>query len=228
MKGTVLKVINAWYSPIQRRPRSSPRRNYFGLLWVCLLFLAGCASNLEPAPRELSYDPTAVEEYRIGPLDGVSVNVWQAPEFSTGGQVRPDGMITLPLVEDVEAAGKTPQELARYIEEQLATFLQDPIVTVTVSGFSGPFDRRIRIVREGSSGVQAIPFRKEITLLDLMVEAGGLGPFDRGNNAKLIRSEADGRNVYALRIGDLLGDAEIDKNVPLLPGDIIVIPEAVF
>lgn len=225
---TAFSAVAARYRQIALRARLPFELGIRILLCGAVVGLGGCASNLEPAPRELPYDPTAVEEYRIGPLDGISVNVWQAPEFSTGGQVRPDGMITLPLVEDVAAAGKTPQELARHLEEELATFLQDPIVTVTVSGFSGPFDRRIRIVREGSTGVQAIPFRKEITLLDLMVEAGGLGPFDRGNNAKLIRSGPDGRSVYRLRIGDLLADAEIDKNVPLLPGDIIVIPEAVF
>ncbi len=190
--------------------------------------LAGCTSSLEPAPAELAIDPTSIEEYRIGPLDSVSINVWQAPEFSTGAQVRPDGMITMPLVEDVEAAGRTAEELARHIEGELEAFLQDPIVTVSVGGFSGPFDRRIRIVREGSTGVQAIPFRREMTLLDLMVEAGGLGPFDQGNRAKLIRSEAEGKRTYGLRIGDLLRDADLDHNVPMLPGDIIVIPEALF
>ncbi len=197
---------------------------------VAMLAVAACGTrDLPPAPQVIDNDAAVVqEEYRLGPLDSISINVWQAPEFSTGAVIRPDGVITVPLLEEVPVAGMTALEVARDLEERLAQFIQEPIVTVTVNSFGGPFDRRIRVLRE-ASGVQIVSFRDGMTLLDAMTEVGGVQPFDAGNRATLYRREVDGVKAYSLRLDDLIKDGDlIGANVPMRPGDTIYIPESWF
>ncbi len=166
-------------------------------------------------------------KYLIGAGDMLNIFVWRNPEVSGSFIVRPDGMITTSLVEDIKVAGKTPTELARSIEEILATYLRDPIVTVTVNRFIGPFSEQIRVIGEAAQPL-AINYTQHMTLLDVMIQVGGLTEFADGNGAVLVRIENGQQKQYDVMIDKLLKNGEISANVDMLPGDIIIIPEAWF
>tara|TARA_R110001592_G_scaffold59205_6_gene179672 strand:- start:2967 stop:3605 length:639 start_codon:yes stop_codon:yes gene_type:complete len=166
-------------------------------------------------------------KYLIGAGDVLNIFVWRNPEVSGSFVVRPDGMITTSLVEDIKVAGKTPTELARSIEKILATYLRDPIVTVTVNSFVGPFSEQIRVIGEAAEP-QAINYTQHMTLLDVMIQVGGLTEFADGNDAVLVRIEDGQQKQYEIMIDGLLKDGDISANIDMLPGDIIIIPEAWF
>ena len=197
-----------------------------GLSLFCLaLVLGGCGGN-EPSEAVLqSRASTAV--YRIGPLDSLEIFVWRMPELSRGVTVRPDGRISVPLIDDLEAAGKTPTQLARDIETQLTKFVQDPTVTVIVGGFHGPFDQQVRIVGEAADP-QAIPYQANMTVLDVMIAVHGLTKFAAGNRAELIRRINGKEAVIPVRLNDLIKDGDIDANVAVQPGDVLIIPQSWF
>ncbi len=201
---------------------------------ICLLILAtllsGCSSkNTLPSATLHPSDTVNINSYKylIGSGDVLNIFVWRNPEVSGLFVVRPDGMITTSLVEDIKVSGKTPTELARSIEEILATYLRDPIVTVTVENFVGPFSEQIRVIGEAAKP-RAINYTQHMTLLDVMIQVGGLTEFADGNDAVLIRIENGQQKQYQLGIDQLLKDGEISANVDMLPGDIIIIPEAWF
>jgi len=185
--------------------------------------LAGCKSmvNSGPAPVQAS---TADYRYLIGTGDSVNVIVWRNPELSMSVGVRPDGRLTMPLVEDLPALGRTPTELARDIERELAKFIRDPVVTVIVAGASGPFSEQIRIIGEASQP-KAIPYRQDMTILDVLIQVGGLTDFADGNRAVLIRG-ADKNRAYSLRLNDLIKRGDITANVDVKPGDVLIIPQS--
>lgn len=166
-------------------------------------------------------------KYLIGSGDVLNIFVWRNPEVSGSFVVRPDGMITTSLVEDIKVTGKTPTELARSIEEILGTYLKEPIVTVTVNNFVGPFSEQIRVIGEAAQP-QAINYTQHMTLLDVMIQVGGLTEFADGNDAVLVRIEDGQQKQYGIMIDELLKDGEISANIDMLPGDIIIIPEAWF
>jgi len=166
-------------------------------------------------------------KYLIGAGDVLNIFVWRNPEVSGSFVVRPDGMITTSLVEDIKVTGKTPTELARSIEEILGTYLREPIVTVTVNSFVGPFSEQIRVIGEAAEP-RAINYTQHMTLLDVMIQVGGLTEFADGNSAVLVRIEDGQQKQYQIMIDQLLKDGEISANVDMLPGDIIIIPEAWF
>jgi polysaccharide export outer membrane protein len=141
--------------------------------------------------------------------------------------VRPDGRISTPLIEDLEATGRTPTQLARDIEEKLKVYVQDPLVTVIVSGFAGPFDQQVRVVGEALQP-RAIPYRANMTMLDVMIEVGGLTEFASGNRAVLARGQTGNQTTFNVRLDDLLRDGDIRANVPVLPGDVVIIPQSWF
>lgn len=192
------------------------------------LGLAGC-SGLDTLPTaKVAGEKDAVgNDYRIGSDDSLQIFVWRNPELSASVPVRPDGRITIPLIEDLPATGKTPTELARDIEKKLATYIQDPIVTVIVRGFVGPFQDRIRIVGEASRP-QALPYRSTMTLLDVMISVGGITDFAAGNRATVTRSVSGNQQTFRILLDDLLRDGDMSANVKIQPGDVIVIPEAWF
>jgi polysaccharide export outer membrane protein len=204
------------------------RTAVLGAAAAVLLSLAGCDSfdTLPPAPvlKEASALDTT---YHIGSDDSLQIFVWRNPELSTTVQVRPDGRITVPLIEDMPAAGKTPTELARDIEKSLSVFIQDPIVSVMVQRFVGPFEDRVRIVGEAQRP-QALPYRSTMTLLDVMIDVGGLTDFAAGNRATLTRVVDGKQHTYRLLLDDLMRDGDLSANVRIMPGDVIVIPEAWF
>lgn len=187
--------------------------------------LAACGSSLPPAPSASPASIGPTPDYEIGPLDTVQIFVWRSPELSVTVPVRPDGRISTPLIEDLEAAGKTPTQLARDIEQRLRMFVQDPVVTVIVSNFSGPFDQQVRVVGEAVQP-RAIPYRANMTVLDTMIEVGGLTQFAAGNRAVLVRNAGEQKSSFTVRLDDLLKDGDISANVPMLPGDVLIIPQS--
>lgn len=189
--------------------------------------LAACADRDPPAPANVQLQQPVTPDYKIGPLDTIQIFVWQSPEFSVTVPVRPDGRISTPLIEDLEATGKTPTQLARDIEEKLKVYVQDPLVTVIVSGFAGPFDQQVRVVGEALQP-RAIPYRANMTMLDVMIEVGGLTEFASGNRAVLARGGGGNQTTFNVRLDDLLRDGDIRANVPVLPGDVVIIPQSWF
>ena len=165
--------------------------------------------------------------YLIGPGDGLNIFVWRNPDLSQSVTVRPDGRVSIPLVEDLEVSGKTPTDLAREIEKELSIYVKDPIVTVIVSGFVGPYDQQVRVIGEASQP-RALPYREKMTLLDLMIAVGGLTEFASGNRSKITRVVEGKQIQLKARIEDLIKDGDINANVELLPGDILIIPESWF
>ena len=179
------------------------------------------------AERDEGGEQPVTAEYRIGPGDRLRVFVWGNPGLSDEVPVRPDGRISTPLLEDVVAANKTPAELAREIEQQLSAFVADPLVTVIVTDFVGPSTQQVRVVGEAAEP-QAIPFRDDMTMLDVMIAVGGLTEFAAGNRATLVRTAAGQEEEYRVRLDDLVRDGDISANVAMRPGDVVIIPESYF
>lgn len=196
----------------------------FALVLAALL-AAGCAStgNQPPAPTS-----AAVPDYKyvIGPGDMLQIQVWRNPELSSSVPVRPDGKVTAPLIEDLVAIGKNPTDLAREIEVLLKKYIQDPVVTVIVTGFVGPTSEQVRIVGSAARPA-ALPYRQNMTVLDAMIAVGGITEFASGNRAVLVRA-AEGNKQYNLRLKDLLKRGDVSANADLRPGDVIIIPESFF
>ena len=203
---------------------------YRATMVLCMVatvtLLSACASRY---PKLEGGAPAVTEtpDYRIGPGDNVSIFVWRNPELSTTVPVRPDGKITTPLVEDVPAAGKTSTQLARDMEKALGTYVKNPVVTVIVTGFSGPYNQQIRVVGQATRP-QALPYRDRMSLLDLMIAVGGVNQYAAGNKASIVRMVKGKRQQFEVHIDDLLNDGDMTANVDMLPGDILIIPEAWF
>lgn len=187
--------------------------------------LAACAMgpHYAPAPATLG---DADYNYHIGPSDVVNVIVWRNPELSMSVPVRPDGKITTPLIDDLPALGKTPSELERDMEKALVKYIRDPVVTVVVTNFVGPTSEQVRVIGEAAKP-QILPFRKDMTVLDVMIQAGGLTDFADGNGARIFRV-ADGGKIYSVRLRDLIKGGDITANVAMRPGDILIIPQSWF
>ncbi len=191
--------------------------------------ISGCSTlTLPPATVHQSNTvDVASYKYLIGAGDVVNIFVWRHEAVSGTFIVRPDGMITTSLVEDIPVSGKTPTELARTVEEVLSIYLKDPVVTVTVNNFVGPFSEQIRVIGEAAEP-KSISYTQQMTLLDVMIQVGGLTEFADGNDAVLVRVENGIQKQYEIYIEDLIKNGEISANVDVLPGDIIVIPETWF
>ncbi|WP_280154034.1 XrtA/PEP-CTERM system exopolysaccharide export protein [Piscinibacter sp. XHJ-5] len=186
--------------------------------------MAGCAMNrYPPAPIEAA---TTDYSYKIGPLDSVNIIVWRNPELSTTVPVRPDGKISTALVSDMQAAGLTPQELSTALQSAMTKYIRDPVVSVVVNTFQGAASEQIRIIGEATRP-QAIPYRQGMTLLDVMIQVGGLTDFADGNAAVLVRGKEGGKQ-YSVRLKDLLKRGDISANVDVRPGDVLIVPQGWF
>jgi polysaccharide export outer membrane protein len=187
--------------------------------------LAGCASQpaFPPAPVTVAGEDYT---YIIGAGDGLNIIVWRNPELSMSVPVRPDGKVAAPLVEEITAQGKTSTQLARDIEKQLGKYVRDPVVTVLVTGFVGPYSEQIRVIGEAARP-QFLSYKKNMTLLDVMIAVGGLTDFAAGNSATILRT-GDGGKQYAVRLKDLVKRGDVSANVEMKPGDILVIPQSLF
>jgi len=192
---------------------------------VLVLGLGGCATGYPPASAEAAEAVSA--RYLIGPGDSVNIVVWRNPELSMVIPVRPDGKITTPLVEDLQASGKTATELARDIEAALSKFIQSPVVTVIITNFVGPYSQQIRVIGEAARP-QALPYRENMTLLDVMIAVGGITDFADGNKASILRRSAAGTQQFGVRLVDLIRGGDLTANVPMRPGDVLVIPQSFF
>jgi polysaccharide export outer membrane protein len=197
------------------------------LACVAVVMMSAC-SSLPDAPT--TAPPIAEEDsnYIIGPTDQLQIFVWRQPDLSTNVIVRPDGKITVPLIDDLQAAGRTPTQLAQDIGKVLSELVQDPRVSVIVTNFVGPFDRQIRVVGEATQP-RAIAYRRNMTVLDVMIEVGGLTEFAAGNRAVIVRRTPSGDQAsFRMRLDDLLDDGDVSANAYVMPGDMIIIPQSWF
>ena len=209
-------------------------------VFVAGLYTAGCSPSRAPTASAAGAtatvgaehnpsDSIAKDQYVIGSGDTLSVFVYRNPDLSEGGvAVRPDGRISVPLIEDIMAAGKTPSQLGREVEERLKKYVQDPIVTVIVRSFIGPFDRQIRVIGEATEP-SAIPYRDHMTVLDVMIATKGLTKYASGNRAEIVRRDADGKQeTIRVRLNDLIKDGDISENIEMQPGDTLIIQQSWF
>lgn len=212
---------------------------------IGMMFVLGACASQQDLPPSTAYSShtTSPETYSylIGPGDQLQIFVWRNPEVSQTVTVRPDGKITTPLVEDLQASGKTPNQLARDLEKALETYIRQPIVTVIVANGIGPYSEQIRVIGQVGQGAQAgqsgqgsqitrpqaIAYRQKMTLLDVMIAVGGLTPFADGNKTRLVRVVEGKQQEYRVRLDDLL-NGDITANVDMFPGDILIVPEAWF
>jgi polysaccharide biosynthesis/export protein len=204
-------------------PVTNPLARCFhsGLLVLLVGLLGACSSvSLPPAPAA----PQTADYSYAG--DNLNIIVWRNPELSLSVPVRPDGKVSAPLVDELVAQGKTPPELARDIEKKLSTYVRDPVVTVIVTGFVGPYSEQIRVVGEAARPL-FLPYKQKMTLLDVMIAVGGLTDFADGNRA-IIQRTSDGNKQYAVRLKDLIKRGDTTANVEMRPGDILIIPQSLF
>jgi len=193
---------------------------------AAMLGLTACATGNYPAVP-VSDAKSVPHSYLIGPGDTLSISVWRNPEVSQSVPVRPDGRITTPLVQDLLASGKTAEQLARDIEKELEKYIQQPIVTVVVTNFVGPYSEQIRVIGQAAKP-QALPYRQEMSLIDVMIAVGGITEFAAGNRAVLMRTVDGKQEKYSVRLKDLIKDGDLSANVAMRPGDVLVIPESFF
>jgi len=210
------------------------------LLLLGALPLGGCTNPFGPGglfgpdlpPKLGNTKPLPVEEYVIGPGDQLGVFVYDNPQLSADVPVRPDGRISTPLIQNVVAAGKTPTQLGKEMEDRLKEFIKDPRVTIIVRGFVGPLDKQIRVIGEAADPL-ALPYREHLTVLDVMIASHGLTRYAAGNRSVIIRRGTDKnghptQETIHVRLSDLMKDGDISQNVELRPGDTLIIPQTWF
>ena len=199
-----------------------------GLAVLLAALLAGCSGTNRVIEQPVETSVGLVDEYKLGIGDSVRVSVWRNPELSVSVLVRPDGKISVPLAGDVRVEGKSTEELSSEIESKLTEYIRSPKVTVVVTNpTSAEFIHRIRVTGAVPSQ-RSIPYRKGITVLDVVLEAGGVQEFAAANSAKLYRQTEDGVKVYPVYLDDILEQGILDSNYLLLPQDIITVPERGF
>ena len=190
-----------------------------GLLSACTSFW----TSYPPAPVAAA---TPDYNYIVGPGDTLNISVWRNPELSLSVPVRPDGKVTTPLVDELVAQGKTTLEIARDVEKALSKLVRDPVVTIIVTSFVGPYSQQIRVVGQAAKP-QALPYKQKMTVLDVLIAVGGLTDFADGNAATITRASEGGKR-YSVRLRDLIKRGDISANVEMKPGDILLIPQGWF
>jgi polysaccharide export outer membrane protein len=197
------------------------------LALVGVLLLAGCGSEPKVVEAPAITPAAGPAEYRIGPGDTLQVFVWNQPELTVTVPVRPDGMISTPLIEGVPAEGKTASQLAKDLETALSEFVRNPKVSVMITSFVGAYGDQIRVVGQAAKP-QSLPYRANMTVLDVIIAVGGLGEFAAGNRAVIVRQEGGKQLRIPVRLNDLINDGDISANQPVRPGDVLIIPESRF
>lgn len=188
--------------------------------------LGGCASQQASLPAAPSEAASPDYSYIVGAGDTLNISVWRNPELSSTVPVRPDGKVSTPLVDELVAQGKTPVQIARDVEKALAKLVRDPVVTVIVTNFVGPYSQQIRVVGEAAKP-QFLPYKQKMSVMDVMIAVGGLTDFADGNKATIIRA-AEGNKRYSVRLTDLVRRGDISANVEMVPGDVLIIPQGWF
>lgn len=217
VRGIILKTFNVFFVAAVR----------WALVALVASLVTACSwfSPAFPAAPALAM-PSTDYNYIIGPGDSLNIIVWRNPELSMTVPVRPDGKLTTPLIDELSVQGKTSVEVAREVEKLLAKFVRDPVVTVIVTGFVGPYSEQIRVVGEAMKP-QVLPYKNKMTVLDVMIAVGGLTDFADGNAATILRT-AEGDKRYAVRLKDLIKRGDVSLNVEMRPGDILIIPQGWF
>lgn len=212
---------------MQKHTSGSARSTFFCVAAAALVLgLSGCASSGGGNPAAPAVASKADYNYLVGPGDTLNITVWRNPELSSTVPVRPDGKVSTPLVDELVAQGKTPTQIARDVEQALGKFVRDPVVTVVVTSFVGPYSEQIRVVGEAARP-QFLPYKQKMTVMDVMIAAGGLTDFADGNKATIVRV-SEGNKRYNVRLKDLIRGGDISANVEMLPGDILIIPQGWF
>jgi polysaccharide export outer membrane protein len=201
-------------------------RTHLAALALCLAVFGCGGTSLQP-DQPVAAVASETGEYQIGPGDTLEIFVWRQPELSVSVPVRPDGRISTPLVEDIVAVGKAPSQLAREIESVLSEFIRSPEVNVIVQDFVGTFGEQIRVLGQAVQP-HAIPYRERMTLLDAIIEAGGLTEFAAANRSRILRTVGGESQEIRVRLDDLMNKGKLSENVLMRPGDVVIIPEAVF
>lgn len=208
------------------------------LMLVAVIALAGCAPQApgpedtngaaaEGSSRDRASEPSD-SVFRLGPEDQLQVQVWGNPDLSTDVPVRPDGMISVPLVGDVRAGGRQPEEVASAIESQLGEYVREPNVTVIVTELnSHQFLSRVRVTGAVEDPL-SVPYRQGMTVLDLVLEAGGVTEFAAANRATLYRRAEGETQEYGVDLEAILDRGDMETNSALKPGDVIAVPERFF
>lgn len=196
------------------------------LIGVVTGWLVGCAFSASSYPEAPAAASTSDYTYLVGPGDTLNIVVWRNPELSQSVPVRPDGKLTTPLIDELVVHGKTTAQIARDVEKALSKVVRDPVVTVIVTNFVGPYSEQIRVVGEAAKP-QALPYKVQMTLLDVMIAVGGLTDFADGNGASITRV-AEGGKRYSVRLRDLIKRGDISANTEMKPGDILIIPQGWF
>jgi polysaccharide biosynthesis/export protein len=216
--------------PPSREAGKLDRKRHFRthLLLAVVLAASSFGANATPASTAPEPPRSEVADYLIGPGDLLQIFVWKNPDLSTEVPVRPDGRITTPLVQDIQAQGRRPTELAAELRQALSEYVKEPVVTVVVKNFAAPGNSAAVRVIGAAVKPKSVPYREGLTALDALIDVGGLSSSARGNAAKLLRMEKDGYKSYPLRLKDLVQSGDPRANVKLKPGDIIQIPEGFF
>jgi polysaccharide biosynthesis/export protein len=199
-------------------------------LGLVLIFLGSCSGEQTLPSVGISAEAPSLDasrDYHIGPGDGLDISVWHNPDLSSHVAVRPDGRISVALVGDIVAAGKTPMNLASDIQGKLKAYVKDPLVTVTPTVFVGPVANQVRVIGEAVQP-RAIPYSANMTLLDLMIAVGGLTKYADGDRAKIVRVKNGKQETYHVELDSLIRDGDIRKNVAIEPGDVLIIPQRFF
>jgi len=196
---------------------------------LSMFFLINCGHPPLNENVEIPSDYT----YIIGPGDSIQIFVWDNPDISQSVTVRPDGKISTPLIDELLVIGKTPTQLARAVEASLSQFVRDPLVSIIVGGFQGVYEQQVRIIGQIGGGsnrysAQKMPYKKGMTLLDLLIQLGGIGEYGDGNRSSIIRTIKGKTHQFGIRIDDLVEDGNLSANINILPGDILIVPEAFF
>jgi len=192
------------------------------------LLLGGCATTSGSTTPPPAHSNLTKDVYRIGVDDIVQVSVWRNPELGITVPVRPDGMISVPLVGDVAAGGRTPSEVSKDIQEKLAAYVRDPQVAVILTDLrSHEYLSRVRVTGAVRQPI-SIPFRPGMTVLDAVLAAGGVTEFAAADRSDLYRKNADETHTYPVRLDRILGRGDLSTNYPVSPGDVITVPERTF
>ncbi len=198
------------------------------LLTILIIILSAACSTLPKVTPPQPSDTGSAAPYRIGIDDVIAVSVWRNPELSVTGPVRPDGMITMPIIGDVRAGGKTPEEVAAAIREKLSEYIREPQVAVSVVQLvSHTYLTRVRVTGAVLRPI-SIPHRPGMTVLDAILEAGGVTEFAAPDRTMLYRKQEEKTQAYPVRLKRILYRGELDTNYELMPGDIIAVPERRF
>lgn len=219
LAGSACDLIEGKLSMIRSTIRTTSQ---WLMIAAAAIVVTGCANHPAAPAAAASSDYS----YKIGPGDNLNIVVWRNPELSMSVPVRPDGKISAPLIDDLNAMGKDSTSLARDIEKELGKFIRDPVVTVIVTGFVGPYSEQIRVIGEATKP-QILAYKQKMTVLDVMIAVGGMTDFADGNRATILRTTEN--NVqYSVRLKDLVKRGDVSANVEMKPGDVLIIPQSWF